>query len=74
VSWRGPVMPDLRQTLGEYFQRYQEATAAPHVGHRQLSVDRPDLVIRSSGHMRAFYGRAYVPSLVPTNFSLDDIK
>jgi Protein of unknown function (DUF2844) len=24
--------------------------------------------------MRAFYGNAYVPSLLPSNFSVDDIK
>ena len=35
-----------------------------------LSIERTDLVVNSHGHMRAFYGNAYVPSLVPPNFSV----
>ena len=75
VAWSGPVMPDLQQTLGSYYQQYQTAAATtPHSGHRHLRVEQPDLVVHSNGHLRAFYGFAYVPSLLPTNFSADDIK
>jgi hypothetical protein len=74
VSWRGPFLPDLRQTLGSYFAKYQEAASAPHGGHRHLSIEQPDLIVHSDGHMRAFYGLAYVPMLLPLNLSIDDIK
>jgi hypothetical protein len=74
VSWRGPLLPDLKQTLGSYFQQYQSAAGVPHVGHRHLSIEQPELVVHSNGHMRAFYGHAYLPGLVPANFSLADIK
>lgn len=73
VSWRGPVLPDLRQTLGAYFPQYQAAAGAPHLGHRHLSIHQPDLIVHSSGHMRAFFGHAYVPALLPQNFSVADI-
>lgn len=74
VSWHGPLLPDLQQTLGSYYQAYEAAAAAPHQGHRHLQVSRSDVVIRSAGHMRAFYGYAYVPALLPANLTPDDIK
>jgi hypothetical protein len=74
LSWRGPTVPDLRQTLGSYFPQYEAAGATPHMSHRQLRIDEPGLVIHSSGRMRAFFGIAYVPNLLPPNFSIDDIR
>jgi Protein of unknown function (DUF2844) len=74
VSWRGPVLPDFRQTLGRYFADYSSEASSPRVGRRHLTIQRADLVVHSSGHMRAFYGSAYVPSLLPANFSVDEIN
>lgn len=74
VAWDGPLLPDFRQTLGKYFDDYSSGASAPHVGRRHLTIQRADLVVHSNGHMRAFYGNAYVPSLLPPNFSVDDIK
>jgi len=74
VAWQGPLQPDFKQTLGQYFDAYNSAASSPHVGRRHLSIEKSDLVVHSSGHMRAFYGSAYVPSLLPPNFSVDDIK
>ena len=75
VSWRGMAVPDLSQTLGTYFAEYKAAaTATPHASHHNLTVQQPDLVVRTGGHMRNWYGQAYVLSLLPPNFSLDDIK
>jgi len=65
VTWRGPFAPDLRQTLGAYFGKYQAAPRAGRSGHAHDNVEQPDLVVRSSGHLRAFSGSAYVPQLVP---------
>jgi len=74
VSWNGPLLPDFRQTLGRYIDDYNSGASAPRVGRRHLSVERTDLVVNSYGHIRAFYGNAYVPSLLPPNFSVGDIK
>src|SRR5882757_7984877 len=65
VSWSGPLLPDFRQTLGRYFDEYNRGASAPRVGRRYLSIEGTDLVVNSHGHMRAFYGNAYVPSLLP---------
>lgn len=74
VSWRGPLLPDFQQTLGKYFAAYNSGASAPRVGRRHLTIQRADLVVNSNGRMRAFYGSAYVPSLLPPNFSVDGIK
>ena len=75
VSWQGPVIPDLRQVLGAYYATYAQAAAAPHAGgHRHLRVEQPGLVVESNGRMRAFYGRAWDPALLPASFSVADIR
>ena len=75
VSWHGPVNPDLRQMLGDYYGQYEQAASAPHPGgHRHLAIEQPGLVVQVSGRMRAFVGRAWVPGLVPQNFSVNDIN
>ncbi len=75
LSWPGPVRPDLRQVLGSYYARYAQAAAAPHVGgHRHLTVEQPGLVVESNGRMRAFYGRAWDPALLPAHFPVADLR
>lgn len=74
VSWRGPSIPDLRQTLGTYFPQYVAASSLPHGGHHHLDISQPGLVAHSSGNMRSYFGFAYVPSLLPPNVSAADIR
>jgi hypothetical protein len=75
ASWSGAVMPDMQQTLGTYFEQYKAAVATTASrGHHHLHVQQPDLVVTTRGHMRAWRGAAYVPSLLPPNFSLEEIK
>lgn len=75
VAWQGPVMPDLRQTLGGYFDRYTAAAAAGrHASHRHIAVRESDLVVQSNGHMRSFSGRAYLPQLLPQGVAIEEIQ
>jgi len=75
VTWRGPGIPDLRQMLGNYYGQYAQAASAPHLGgHHHLAIERPGLVVQSSGHMRSYVGRAWAPDLLPQNFSVSDIN
>jgi hypothetical protein len=74
VTWKGLSVPNLQQTLGVYFEEFKAAASAPHSGHSHISLQAPELVVRTGGHMRARNGKAYVPALLPPNFSVDDIK
>jgi len=75
VSWNGPFLPDLRTLLGEHFATMtKEAGKHPKAGHSQLAVDNGDVVIVSSGHMRAYSGKAWIPGALPAGFSTDSIE
>jgi hypothetical protein len=69
VSWQGPAMPNLSQLLGSYVTDFQRASQSPHARRGPLVVRTERVVIESGGHMRAFHGRAYVPSLIPNNLT-----
>jgi hypothetical protein len=76
VSWSGPVFPDLRLLLGSYFGRYTDALATlEHAGmHRSVRVASPEIVVESSGHLRAYHGLAYLPSELPAGVSSTELQ
>jgi hypothetical protein len=75
VSWNGPFLPDLRTLLGAHFDTLRsEAAKQPKAGHSQLAVERPDVVIVSTGHMRSYSGKAWIPASLPAGFSTDSIE
>ena len=74
VSWQGPATPDLRELLGEYFDRYmQAAQTTQRMSRRVVHIETEDLVFESSGHMRFKMGRAYLRSKLPDGVGTDDI-
>jgi hypothetical protein len=74
LAWNGPVAPNLRQTLGRYFDNYVAAAKTSHSGHHQLQFQSGDLVVQASGHMRLFSGRAYLQPAVPAGISIGDLR
>ncbi|HWW21274.1 MAG TPA: DUF2844 domain-containing protein [Steroidobacteraceae bacterium] len=72
VTWRGPFPPNLQQLFGSYYKQYQSAAASnATLGmHRIFSVTQSDFVAQALGRMRAYHGKAYVPSLVPSGVFL----
>jgi hypothetical protein len=73
VAWQGPTMPDLRQLLGPYFERYVDAVAQ-RKARGPVVIEQPGLVVHSGGHMRAFVGRAYIPEALPEGVTADSVK
>ena len=73
IAWRGPALPDLKQALGRYFDRYVSGDNRQGGLHHR-AVNDSDLVVQSSGHMRMFTGRAYVPQLLPAGVTVDQIQ
>lgn len=74
ITWEGPLVPDLRQILGRYFARYAATAATAQSGRRQVSVREPDFVVEASGQMRAFYGKAHLPQLLPHGVRADELQ
>jgi hypothetical protein len=76
VSWSGPAIPDLSQLLGSYNAEFRNTLLAQpkSFGRRSAAVHNSDLVVESGGRMRAFQGRAYVNSMLPSGVSPETIK
>ena len=74
VSWTGPTIPDLSQLLGSHNAEYQNALHAKAGRRRAAVVHNSTLVFESSGHMRAFHGRAYLISLLPAGVAQETVK
>jgi hypothetical protein len=76
VSWRGPVLPNLSELLGDYFSIFkQQVDQARAMGKRggPVSLEGADLVVRSNGRMRSFMGHAYAPALIPAGVTIQDV-
>ena len=75
VTWQGRTNPDLQQVLGNYYEQLLEASrSAGPVRGRPLIVQQPNLVVQMSGTMRAHFGRAYDPKLMPAQVQPEDIR
>jgi hypothetical protein len=73
ITWHGPGLPDLGQLLGSYSAQLSQAAARPHYNHHHLRIETADVVMQSDAHLRTRSGRAWVPALLPQNFSLKNI-
>jgi hypothetical protein len=74
IAWQSQSRPDFQQLLGTYFQQFIEAGKNHRRGDGPLVIEQPGLVIHSGGHMRAFFGKAYVPDMLPQGVTADAIK
>lgn len=74
VAWKGPFLPDLQQILGNHFADYGNAASSRRSRRGPVLLQQPGLIIQSGGHMRAFFGRAYIPQLLPAEVTGDDIQ
>jgi hypothetical protein len=77
VSWQGPFQPDMKQLLGSYFDQYSVAAKAQRENQTRrslLNIHERSLVFQSAGHMRAYFGRAYDPRLLPPGVNADELR
>ena len=73
VAWQGQTLPNFQQVLGSYYGEFGK-NAPRRRTHGPITVQTPNLVIQSGGHMRALTGRAYVPAMMPNGVKVDEIK
>ncbi len=76
VAWHGHFLPDMQQILGSYFSQYSAALQSQErqYGRHPLNIQLPGLVVQTSGHVHEYFGRVYVPSLLPQGFNPDQIQ
>ena len=75
IRWAGSVVPDMSQLLGTYFPTYRAALFArsPVFRRAPVAVKQSGLVAHAGGHMRAYFGSAYAPALVPAGLDLSTL-
>jgi len=74
VAWQGPTMPDLQKLFGDYYETFSRSVRFKGGGRRAVVVSEPGLVVQSAGHVRWFFGAAYLPDQLPDGLSAADIK
>jgi Protein of unknown function (DUF2844) len=77
VAWRGPFLPDLHQILGASFTTFTQNVQAQRMqrsGHGPVLVKQDALVVKSLGHARNYFGKAYLPELMPQGVQDEDIR
>jgi hypothetical protein len=74
IAWQSVTPPNFQQLLGSYFQPFIAAGKNHRRGSGPLVIEQPGLVLYSGGHMRAFFGKAYVPDMLPQGVTADAIK
>lgn len=73
VSWSGPFPPNLQVLLGDSHSRYHTAALA-RPGRHAVSLDDSDLVVHANGHNGHFFGHAWLPALLPSGVSGNDLQ
>ena len=78
IVWQGPFLPDLRQLFGPHFKHFSQSvknlkSKSPRIRGRLL-IREPGLVVQTGGHMRAYFGSAYIPELVPQGIHMEEIQ
>jgi Protein of unknown function (DUF2844) len=74
VAWNGPFLPDLRELLGDHFATLTGASAQQRRTGGGVHAAATDVTIESTGHMRAYAGRAWINSRLPAGFDTDAIQ
>lgn len=74
VSWHSHFTPNLQQLFGSYMTNYQQGQVVRRIPRRAVTIQGDNFVYSSFGHMRSFFGRAYVPGLVPANLTPEVVQ
>jgi hypothetical protein len=77
VTWRGEWLPNMRQLLGSYFQKFVDAVkeqSAARSGRRPIQIVQPDFVVQMNAHARFYVGKVYLPGMLPPGVQPEAIQ
>jgi hypothetical protein len=77
-TWQGPTQPNLDVLLGRYATDWRRAASAQHSAGRDelhaARVDGTQVEVETSGPMRAYTGRAWLPAALPPGVDEGDLR
>ncbi|MGQ7939324.1 DUF2844 domain-containing protein [Paraburkholderia sp. D1E] len=74
VTWQGPVRPDMSVLLGSYLPNFASASQTHARGTGPLIEHNSGFHVESAGRPGYFFGKAYLPRLVPANVRVDELQ
>jgi hypothetical protein len=74
VTWQGPVRPDMSELLGSYFPNFANPGEGRAQGIGPMVQHNSAFHIESAGHTGYFFGKAYLPRLVPANVRMETLQ
>jgi hypothetical protein len=77
LTWQGPRVPNYKDILGIYSERYLRPMGTDLIrvgGVSQRSLNSPDLVVQSFGHFGGFHGCAYLPLEFPAGLTPSELQ
>jgi hypothetical protein len=74
LTWQGPVRPDMKALLGNYFPNFVSAGEERLRGTGALIQHNGELQIESAGRPGHFFGTAYLPRLVPADLRANNLQ
>jgi hypothetical protein len=74
VSWSGGWRPNLRDLFSKHYDRYLEGTRGLRHARGPVRIELPGMVVFMGGHLRHFFGYAYLTEQVPAGFVPEDAK
>jgi Protein of unknown function (DUF2844) len=74
VTWQGPVRPDMTELLGSYFQNFASPGEGQARGIGPMVQHNSAFHIESAGHAGYFFGKAYLPRLVPAHVRMETLQ
>jgi hypothetical protein len=73
VSWSGGWRPNLRDLMGEHYDRFVAGTRGRRMARGPVRIELPGMVVIMGGHQRAFFGHVYLPDLLPADVAPQDL-
>jgi hypothetical protein len=74
VTWQGPVRPDMSELLGSYFPNFANPGEGRTHGIGPMVQHNSAFHIESAGHTGYFFGKAFLPRLVPVNVRMENLQ
>jgi hypothetical protein len=74
VSWAGGWRPNLRDLMGEHYDRYIAGTRGRRAAHGPVRIELPGMVVIMGGYLRTFFGQVYLLDLLPPGVQPEDIR
>jgi hypothetical protein len=74
VSWSGGWRPNLRDIMGEHYDRFIAAPRARRARSGIVRIELPGMVAVMGSYLRTFWGQVVLTDLVPAGLAPEELR